>query len=72
MTYTKIGIGLAVLVMVVLIVLAFTSVPALRAPLVAVVVLVMLIAGGNWLNHYLGIERKPQEFQHADHDNEVE
>jgi len=34
--------------------------------LIAIVALTLLVAGGNWLNDWLGIKRKPQEFNRPD------
>lgn len=66
MTYTRIGFGFLGLVAIVLIVLAFTSAPGLKAPIIAFVALFVLVAAGNWLNHTLGIKRKAQEFERPD------
>jgi len=38
----------------------------LRAPMLAVAVLLILVAGGNLLNSWMGIERKAQEFNRPD------
>ena len=35
------------------------------------VALVVLVAGGNWLNDYLGIKRRPQEFNRPDRDGDA-
>jgi hypothetical protein len=35
----------------------------LVAPLTVPIVLVVLVGGGNWLNNFMGIERKPQKFR---------
>jgi len=35
---------------------------ALLAPLVVIPVLLVLLAGGNWLQHWLGIERPSPKF----------
>ncbi|HUD68612.1 MAG TPA: hypothetical protein VMQ40_00070 [Acidimicrobiales bacterium] len=35
---------------------------ALLAPLVVIPVLLVLLAGGNWLQHWLGIERASPKF----------
>jgi len=41
--------------------------------LIVFVALVLLVAGGNWLNDWLGIKRKPQEFNSPDRSaNETE
>jgi uncharacterized membrane protein YqjE len=66
MTYTRIGFGFLGLVALVLVVLAFTSAPGLKAPIIAFVVLFVLVGAGNWLNHALGIKRKAQEFERPD------
>jgi len=39
---------------------------ALLAVLVTSAVLVVLIAGGNWLQHWLGIRRRPPQFARPD------
>jgi hypothetical protein len=70
MTYTRVGFGLLALIGIGLIVLAFTKSPGLRIPMIAFLALFALVAGGNWLNHTLGIQRKPQEFQQRERDHE--
>jgi len=34
----------------------------LEGPLITIPVLVLLIAGGNWLQHWLGVQRRPPQF----------
>jgi ribose/xylose/arabinose/galactoside ABC-type transport system permease subunit len=70
MIYTKIGLSLLVIIAVTLVVLAFTSTPGLKVPLVVILALAVLVGGGNWLNHSLGIQRKAQEFERPERDHE--
>jgi hypothetical protein len=42
----------------------------LRAPMIAVAALLILVAGGNLLNNWMGIERKAQEFNRPDLDKQ--
>jgi hypothetical protein len=50
---------------VVLFVVALGNSP-LRAPVIAIAALALLVAGGNYLNDFLGIKRKAQEFNRPD------
>jgi hypothetical protein len=59
-----VGVGLGFLALVLL--AALLAIPPLRVWLLAGVALVVLIAGGNWLNDFLGIKRKAQEFNRPD------
>jgi len=66
MTYSRLGIVLGAVALIAIgLVAALTDSP-LRAPLIALAALVVLVAGGNYLNDYLGIKRKPQEFNRPD------
>jgi hypothetical protein len=65
-TWTRVGIVGGVLVLALVIFLVALGSTALRAPLIALVALVVLVAGGNWLNDWLGIKRKPQQFNRPD------
>ena len=66
MKYTKIGIVLGSLVVILAIVASFAQNSQIRNVLLAIVAIAVLVAGGNWLNSYLGIERKAQEFNQPD------
>ena len=46
--------------------LAVIAVAPLRIPVIALLALAVLVGGGNWLNSWLGIKRKPQEFNRPD------
>ncbi len=70
MTYTRLGIGLGIVAGILLVVLAFTTVHALKAPVIGVIALALLVAGGNWMNHIFGIQRKAQEFQRREEEPE--
>lgn len=37
----------------------------LRAPVIALIALGVLVAGGNWLNDWLGIRRRSPQFEEA-------
>ena len=66
MTWTRVGIVGGVLVLALVIFLVVLGSTALRAPLIALVALAVLVAGGNWLNDWMGIKRTPQEFKRPD------
>jgi heme O synthase-like polyprenyltransferase len=66
MKYTKIGIVLGSLVVIFAIVASFAQNSQIRNVLLAIVAITVLVGAGNWLNSYLGIERKPQEFNQPD------
>jgi|GEM_PF-857769 len=66
MRWTRVGlIGGVVFFAFILVVIAAGNSP-LQAPLIALVALLVLVAGGNWLNSWLGIKRKAQEFNRPD------
>ena len=66
MKYTKIGIVLGSLVVIFAIVASFAQNSQIRNVLLAIVAITVLVGAGNWMNSYLGIERKPQEFNQPD------
>jgi hypothetical protein len=66
MRWRALGIALGVLVYAGLWVVVAAGATALAAPLVLIPVLVVLIAGGNLLSGWLGVPRKPQQFNRPD------
>ena len=63
MKYRRLGIILGGLVYLLLWAIALNGGSRLVAPLPVPIVLVVLVGGGNWLNNFMGIERKPQKFR---------
>jgi hypothetical protein len=63
MKYRRLGIILGGLVYLLLWAIALNGASGLVAPLTVPIVLVVLVGGGNWLNNFMGIERKPQKFR---------
>ncbi|MEI6736034.1 MAG: hypothetical protein WCL31_03825 [Actinomycetes bacterium] len=63
MKYRRLGIILGGLVYLLLWAIALNGGSRLVAPLTVPIVLVVLVGGGNWLNNFMGIERKPQKFR---------
>jgi len=57
---------LGAIVLLALCVVAFIGNSPLRAPLIAFLALIVLVGAGNWLNDYLGIKHKAQEFNRPD------
>ena len=66
MRFTRLGIVLGAAAVILVLVTVAAGDSTLRAPVIAFVALVLLVAGGNWLNDYLGIKRRPQEFNRPD------
>lgn len=66
MTWTRIGIIAGALLLALGILVAALGNSPLRAPLIALGALVVLVGGGNLLNDWMGIKRKPQEFNRPD------
>ena len=69
MTWIRLGKILGVLAAITLVAVAAVGNSPLRAPLIAIGALALLVGGGNYLNHYLGINRKAQEFNRPDKTN---
>ncbi len=64
MTWTRLGKILALLLAAGVLFVAVVVGGALLTPLIALVALAALVAGGNWLNSYMGVStRKPQQFK---------
>lgn len=63
MKYRRLGIILGGLVYLLLWAITLNGGSRLVAPLTVPIVLVVLVGGGNWLNNFMGIERKPQKFR---------
>lgn len=70
MTWRLVGVGLALFFYAALWVCVLAGARSLVAPLVVFPVIVLLIAGGNWLQHWLGIERRAQQFSRPGTDAE--
>jgi hypothetical protein len=62
MRWRLVGCGLALLFYVGLWVLVAAGVTSLAGPLITIPVIVALVAGGNWLQHWLGIQRRAPQF----------
>ncbi len=69
MTVTRIVIALGVAIYVGLWVLALNGASSLVPLLVVPLVLIVLVAGGNWLSSYMGLPGRPQKFH--DHGDET-
>ena len=63
MKYRRLGVVLGGLVYLLLWAIALNGGSRLVAPLTVPIVLAILVGGGNWLNNFMGIKRKPQEFR---------
>ncbi len=63
MKWRSLGIVLGGLVYLLLWGIALNGGSRLVAPLTIPIVLAVLVGGGNWLNNFMGIKRKPQEFR---------
>ena len=63
MKWRRLGIVLGGLVYILLWMIALNGGSRLIAPLTVPIVLIVLVGGGNWLNNFMGIKRKPQEFR---------
>ena len=63
MKWRRLGIVLGGLVYILLWMIALSGGSRLIAPLTVPIVLIVLVGGGNWLNNFMGIKRKPQEFR---------
>jgi hypothetical protein len=61
--WRSLGIVLGGLVYLLLWGIALNGGSRLVAPLTIPIVLAVLVGGGNWLNNFMGIKRKPQEFR---------
>lgn len=66
MTHRRIGIVIGLGFLGVVLILAVIAIPFLRIWVVGLLALVVLIAGGNWLNSWLGIKYTAQEFEIPD------
>jgi hypothetical protein len=64
-TWVRVGkvLGLVAAILVLFVVAVGNS--PLRAPVIALAALVVLVAGGNWLNDWLGIRRRSPTFEEA-------
>ena len=63
MKWRRIGIVLGGLLYLLLWAIALNGGSIFVAPLTVPIVLAVLVGGGNWLNNFMGIKRKPQEFR---------
>jgi len=72
MRWRLVGVALAVAFYAVLWVCVAAGETGLRGALITVPVLVLLIAGGNWLQHGIGIERRAPQFSRRSVDRERE
>jgi hypothetical protein len=70
MKVTKATIVVGVLIYVFLLILAFNGATILLEPLLIPLILVVMVAGGNWLSHYMGLPSRSQKFR--DRDNKPE
>jgi hypothetical protein len=70
MKVTKATIVVGVLLYVFLLILAFNGATILLEPLLIPLILVVMVAGGNWLSHYMGMPGRSQKFR--DRDNKPE
>jgi hypothetical protein len=62
MRWRLVGAALALLFYVGLWVLVAAGATSLAGPLITLPVIVALVAGGNWLQHWLGIQRRAPQF----------
>jgi hypothetical protein len=65
-SWTRVGVAAGALLLALGILAAALGNSPLRAPLIALGALVVLVGGGNLLNDWMGIKRKPQEFNRPD------
>lgn len=70
MKVTKITIVVGVLFYSFLLIIAFNGANTLLEPLLIPLVLVVMVGGGNWLSHYIGLPGRAQKFR--DRDNKPE
>ncbi len=64
MTWLRLGIILSLVLAAGVITVAVIAGLPLVTPLIALVALALLVAGGNWLNSFMGVQtRKPQQFR---------
>lgn len=64
MTWRRLGIILGLVLAAGVIAVAVIAGSPLVTPLIALVALGVLVAGGNWLNSFMGVQtRKPQQFR---------
>ena len=64
MSWTRLGKILALLLAAGVLFVAIVGGSPLLTPLIALLALAVLVAGGNWLNSYMGVStRKPQQFR---------
>ncbi len=70
MKVTKATIVVGVLLYVFLLILAFNGATILLEPLLIPLILVVMVAGGNWLSHCMGMPGRSQKFR--DRDNKPE
>ena len=66
MTPRRIGILAGLLFLGLILLMAVVAIPFLRVWVIGLAALVLLIAGGNALNSWLGIKYKAQEFEIPD------
>ncbi|MEI8049938.1 MAG: hypothetical protein WCI12_00695 [Actinomycetes bacterium] len=66
MTWIRLGKILGILAALVIVVVVALGNSPLRTPLIAIGALALLVGGGNYLNQYLGVNRKAQEFNRPD------
>jgi len=62
-TYRRLAIVLGGLIYIGLWVIALNGASRWVPPLMLPLILGVLVGGGNWLNRFMGIERKPQQFR---------
>ena len=65
MSWVKLGKILGVIAALIVVFIVSIGNSPLRAPVIALVALGILVAGGNWLNDWLGIRRRSPQFEDA-------
>lgn len=63
MKYRILALVLGGLIYIALWIVALNGANRMIPPLMLPLILGLLVGGGNWLNRFMGIERKPQEFR---------
>ena len=66
MKWRMTGIALGTFMYLLLWIVALNGGSRMVAPLTVPLVLGVLVGGGNWLNNFMGIKRKAQEFKKRD------
>jgi uncharacterized protein (DUF2062 family) len=66
MMWTKLTIVVGIALYVGLWVIAANGATSLVGPLAVPPILLVLVAGGNWLGHFMGVSSKPPKFKQPD------